>query len=95
MATLPGMDVGMYGTPAPRPPQAVLNYSPPPPEVMGRLRDVDEILVRVRIVWEHDGEQLLEGVARRWWQSHVYVELDDRRLRTTGVWVPAADVRRR
>ena len=85
----------MYGTPKATPAQAVLNWSSPPPAEMRTLHNHAQIPVSVRILWEGDGEQLLDGTASRWWQHHVYVEVDDRRLRTTGVWVAAADVRRR
>lgn len=81
---------GMYGTPGPERSQAVLNWSAPPADVMRALHNHAAVAVTVRVVWDVDGEQVLDGVAVRWWQRHVYVELVDRRLRTTGVWVAAA-----
>lgn len=51
--------------------------------------------VTVRLVWEKDGEEHIDGHAIRWTSSVVYVEFDDRRIRTTGVWVAAGDVVRR
>lgn len=57
------------------------------------------IPVLVRVVWEDDGEEWLDGEATRWDADHVYVELwrgrvPDPRQMTTGVWVRPADVRR-
>lgn len=86
--------VGMYATPAPVRPQGFTNYCPPPVDVMGRLKNHAAIEVQVRVDWELAGPEWLEGVAVRWWQRHVYVQLDDRRIRTTGVWVHAGDVAR-
>ena len=45
----------------------------------------------MRLVWD-TGDEWHDGSARRWWQRHVWVELDDRRLGTVGVWVEAGDV---
>lgn len=53
------------------------------------------INVRVRLVFETDGETWLDGVARRWDRTHVYVEVDDRRVSINGVWVRPVDVQRR
>jgi hypothetical protein len=55
----------------------------------------DSIAVQVRVEFERDGEQWLDGRACRWWQRHVCVECDDRRLRVRYVWVDAGDVVRR
>ena len=47
--------------------QDVLNKSSPPPEVARELKDrPDAIPVQVRIVFEAEGEQWLDGMARRW-----------------------------
>lgn len=74
-------------------PQAVLNESwPDQPRGLSRREPID---VQVRIVWAVDGEQWIDGRAVRWTGRHVYVEFDDRRIRTTGVWVAPADVVRR
>lgn len=75
--------------------QDVLNESWPPADVARKLQDREGIPVTVRVVFGRDGEQQLDGRARRWWEQHVYVELKDRRIRTTGVWVDASDVQRR
>jgi hypothetical protein len=54
------------------------------------------IRVRVRLVWERDGEEYLEGVATRWDADHVYVEIrHENRLQGNGVWVKPSDVFRR
>jgi hypothetical protein len=53
------------------------------------------IPVRVRVVWERDGEEWIEGMARRWTQTAVYVSIDDDRRQTNGVWVAPNDVQRR
>lgn len=79
--------------------QAVLNERwPPDPGNRRRMprHDLDGIPVRVRVVWERDGEEWIDGVARRWDAEHVYVEcLDERRLSGNGVWVAPSDVQRR
>lgn len=76
--------------------QDVLNQSWPPADVARELKTRDDgIGVRVRVVFDRDGEQWLDGVARRWWQTHVCVECGDARLRVRYVWVGAEDVRRR
>lgn len=46
------------------------------------------IAVRVRVVWERDGETWLDGMARRWTtgpRAAVYVSIDDERNNTSGV----------
>lgn len=76
--------------------QDVLNQLWPPPEVARELKNRDDAIeVQVRVVFDRDGEQWLDSVARRWWQLHVCVECEDRRLRVRYVWVGAGDVRRR
>lgn len=73
----------------------ILNKSWPPAEVARELKDrPDAIAVQVRIVFETDGEQWLDGMARRWWQQHVCVECLDSRLQVRYVWVDAGDVKR-
>ena len=59
------------------------------------IPDRTPIPVRVRLEWERDGEQWLDGQATRWTRDSVYVQLDDPRLRVNGVWVRPGDVRRR
>ena len=51
------------------------------------------VAVRVRIVWERDGEEWIHGTATRWTNA-VFVRVDDPRLSGFGVWVPASDVHR-
>ncbi|NED95835.1 hypothetical protein G1H11_10970 [Phytoactinopolyspora alkaliphila] len=74
--------------------QAILNHHWP-----SRPRDYalhePGIAVRVRLIWERDGEQFIEGVARRWDADHVYVELKDTRSQANGVWLKPQDVYRR
>ena len=47
------------------------------------------------IVWEHDGQQLVDTRAMDWVGRDVLVELIDPRWPTHGVWLDAGDVRRR
>ena len=76
--------------------QDILNQSWPPAEIARELKNRDDAIdVRVRVVFDPDGEQWLEGIARRWWQQHVCVECDDPRLRIRYLRVDAADVKRR
>jgi len=73
----------------------VLNGHWPPKPTEFRNRD-HGIAVRVRIVWDCDGEEYLEGVATRWDVDHVYVEVrHENRLQGNGVWVKPSDVYRR
>lgn len=75
--------------------QTVLNQTWPPEPRTLRNRP-EPIPVIVRVHWEHDGEEHLPGLATRWDPHHVYVELDDRRLAITGIWVaPDQIVQRR
>lgn len=74
--------------------QAVINESWPTTDRHQWTRPAEPLPVAVRIVWERDGEQQLEAMATRWSGQHVYVEFTDTRLRMTGAWVDAADVRR-
>jgi len=77
--------------------QHVLNQSWPSPDVARRLHDrPNAIDVRVRLELERgDDAEWLEARATRWWQRHVCVNVEDRRLRVPYVWVDAADVSRR
>lgn len=74
--------------------RAVLNEHWPDKPAQFRLRD-DKLLVRVRIVWDEFGEEFVDGNAVKWDSTHVYVEIDDRRLATNGVWLKPLDVYRR
>lgn len=74
--------------------RTVLNMHWPPQPTSFTTRSPG-IPVRVRIVWEHDGEQSVDGTATRWDADHVYVQLQDTaRLQGNGVWVKPADVYR-
>ncbi len=74
--------------------QRILNARPIPPR---RLQDLgrDTIPVTVRLVWERDGEQQLDTLARDWVGHDVLVDMADLRWPTRGVWVDADDVTRR
>lgn len=72
--------------------QEVRNARPIPP----RKSQHDCLIpVTARIVWERDGEERIETTAEAWAGRDVFVMIDDRRWRLGGVWVDAADVRRR
>ena len=51
--------------------------------------------VVARVVWERDGEELVETSAVGWTRDLVLVQLQDRRSQFRGVWVRPRDVRRR
>lgn len=56
----------------------------------------EPIPITVHILWEHDGEEWIEGRAVAWTRTLVLVYFDSRgRLPTNGVWVDAGDVKRR
>lgn len=77
--------------------QAVTNKHWPSPELARTLRDVPadrQIKVVARVVFEDDGEQLLDGTAVRWTRNHVCVWLNDPRLQVAYVWLAPTDVRR-
>lgn len=71
----------------------VLNEHWPGAPASYRRRD-NPLPVRARIVWQEFGEEYLDGLAVRWDSAHVYVEIDDRRLMTNGVWLKPLDVYR-
>lgn len=74
--------------------QEVLNHHWPARPTEIKDRDCS-IPVRARLVWEHDGEEFRDGLAKRWDEGHVYVEIVDVRLSTNGVWLKPGDVYRR
>jgi hypothetical protein len=74
--------------------QTVLNQHWPTSPVSIKDRD-RSIPVRARIVWARDGEEYRDGVATRWDADHVYVEIVDARLRSSGCWLKPSDVYRR
>ena len=85
---------------APVPLQRVLNESWPLTRKDGTkhangIPDRDPIPVRVRLVFERDGEVFVDGRAQRWTPTHVFVAVGDPRIQIGAVWVAASDVRRR
>lgn len=48
----------------------------------------------VRLEFKTDGDVVLPGRAQRWTATHVYVVVNDPRVRRMAVWVRAQDVRR-
>lgn len=50
--------------------------------------------VRARLVWQHDGEDVIETEAWSWTRDLVLVQVQDRRRQTNGAWLSAADVER-
>lgn len=90
---------------------AGMNDRPQPPHVLrwqsvlnehwparpGRFKDRSpEVAVRVRVVWERDGKEYIDGHAVRWDGEHIYVRIRDTtgRLPGQGVWVKPSDVYR-
>lgn len=79
--------------------QRILNSKsgpgPWPNAVVHRLRV--PVRVRVRLVWEKDGVEYVDTVARDWGGLHVLVDLIDRQHRWPfkGVWLHCDDVGRR
>jgi hypothetical protein len=53
------------------------------------------LAVDARVVWERDGEEIVNGRASRWINAYVYVAFSDPRLHGSGVWLRASDVHRR
>ena len=79
--------------------QDVLNESWPLVDEKGKrhargIANREPIAVRVRVVFDVDGETWLEGHADRWHGRSVHVTIEDKRLRANGVWVDAGDVTR-
>lgn len=74
--------------------QEILNYHWPRQPRSFRNHEPG-IPVRARLFWQRDGEEFVDGVARRWDAHHVYVELKDTRSRGNGVWLKPQDVYRR
>ena len=74
--------------------QRLLNARPIPPR---RLQNTGRNPIRVtaRLMWEHDGEQLVDTRAVDWVGRDVLVEVFDPRWQTQGVWLDAGDVGRR
>lgn len=74
--------------------QAILNERPIPPRHLQRT-DRIPIPVVARIIWQRDGQQLIDTRAWDWVGRDVRVDILDERWETGGVWVDAGDVRRR
>lgn len=73
--------------------QRILNGLPIPPRRL--QRDLwPEVHVQARIVWEHDGEQLVNTVAYAYTTRAALVRLADDRQPTLGAWLLPGDVRR-
>lgn len=51
--------------------------------------------MRARLVWEHDGEEFCDTVARAYTTRLVLVDVLDRRRLVHGVWLRPSDVTRR
>ncbi|MFC6706881.1 hypothetical protein [Flexivirga alba] len=67
----------------------------PSPRFPRRVPTRPRIPVEVRLVWA-DGEEQVPGQAIRWTGRHVFVAVWHPRVTPVhGVWVDAADVRRR
>lgn len=59
----------------------------------GSFQDRPPVPVRARIVWDHDGEEWLDGTATRLgFDGAIFVELHDRRCSTIGAWLLPVDV---
>lgn len=73
--------------------QAILNSRPvPPPRAQRGARDT--IRVRARVVWERDGEEVLDTVAVAWTSRLVLVRVSDSRAVVRGAWLVPTDVER-
>lgn len=92
------MTPGLYDVPSyddlARQHQAILNERPIPPFHLQHL-DRQHIPVTIRVVWERDGQQLIDTLAWDWVDRDVRVDILDRRWQVTAVWIDAGDVRRR
>ncbi|MGH3480464.1 MAG: hypothetical protein ACRDQD_26975 [Nocardioidaceae bacterium] len=55
----------------------------------------DSIPVTVRIEFQDDGTQWLDGDAIAWTRHAVHVQLDDPRLGLSRIWLKSEDVHRR
>lgn len=73
--------------------QDVMNARPVPSR--GAQRDLDRpVQVRVRIEWQHDGQEIRETTAVAWAGRDVLVEVNDIRVQVRWVWVDASHVER-
>ncbi len=74
--------------------QPLTNARPVPPRHLQQLGRTP-IPVRVRLVWQRDGEQWADTEAVDWVGGDVLVRVDDERMHVGWVWVDAGDVARR
>lgn len=87
-----------HGPADPSPYQQVLNASWPLVDKDGNphangIPDQDPRPVRARLVFERDGETVLDGLAQRWTDTHVFVRVPDTRVQIAAVWLRLEDVR--
>jgi hypothetical protein len=77
--------------------QEILNRRPPPRR--SDERPLNNVPVRLRIVWEREGEEHADTIAQAWAQSGrdrlVYCVVDDHRWRWVGTWFDIQDAPRR
>lgn len=80
--------------------QRILNTAWPQRDEHGRhARDVpfgtESTLVEARVRWLEDGWDVVAGRVTRRANGCVYVQIEDRRMVTPGVWLRESDVRSR
>lgn len=81
---------GDWGTATWRYWQKIRNQEPARPSFQNR----PPVAVRVRLEWEHDGEEWVDATAtRKGFDGSIYVEIPDRRCSTLGAWLQPGDVR--
>lgn len=74
--------------------QEIHNALPVPPR-RAQVDAVEPIPVRLRVVWEKDGQEFLDTVALGWTRRIVRVQVYDVRSRIVARWFAPEDVRRR
>lgn len=74
--------------------QDITNAQPSPAR-RSQIDTPQPIPVTARIAWARDGEEQLDTVAIAWSGRIVLVRIEDPRRQTNGVWLDAADVKRR
>lgn len=73
--------------------QSIVNALEVPPR-RAQVAPPDPVPCVARIVWERDGEELVETHATAWTTRAVLVRITSPRWRIAAVWIPARDVRR-
>ena len=58
------------------------------------VRPLNNVRVRVRLVWERGGEEYVDTIAQAWWGLLGYVVVSDHRWRFVGLWLHHRDIRR-